>query len=203
MVIQTRYKKRGIINNGNTCHIACALQLIYHCLPGFVNWLFMQDTSENEVKRALVSIFLKLSLVESDTGLDASDFYALLKGWDGEYIDVNKEGDAVSMLWLILEKAGVDEAGEVCGLNGTILQTISTYSGMNGKLLKERVKERSFCLSPFPLSISIDDKEEDKQLLTLEHVLKSNLIIIPWEKLVPEPLRRLHSTKVKLALYPK
>ena len=166
---------RGVINEGNTCHISCALQLIYHCLPDLVS-SFLHDTSyieENDdrkdARQALAAVLVKLGLggnFESQS-LDAGRFYSSLEAWSCGRVTVDNQGDAITTLFLILKLMNVEDRAEECGLLGEYEHFMTTYS--NGKIIKERSKERGFQLRPFPLSIRARDGNIFRELPEILH----------------------------------
>ena len=165
---------RGIINNGSTCYIAAALQLLFHGLPSLVTWVLSpqfprtanSDLYWHELRRLLAKLHFGATTLDNNNGgpIDASSFYQVILNWNGDEISEEKEGDAVSILNLILRELvgaesnnnNLDENKEGTGalksIRGSYIQTIRTYDA-NSCEVETRSKERLFCGCPFPLTI--------------------------------------------------
>jgi len=126
-------KPRGIINNGSTCYIAAALQVLFHGLPSLVTWVLSpqfprtDDSSEqqqrqqqywHELRRILAKLYFGAAFDSPDAPVDASQFYqAMMLNWNGDngISEIDEEGDAVFILNLILRE--LENKHKTCLLN--------------------------------------------------------------------------------------
>jgi hypothetical protein len=192
---QARIHINGIKNTtGCTCYIASTINLLYHCIPKLRDALItllmktLDDTDDEEKCNnlngeefqnkdmefllQLSRLFLSLTENHADNVVDATDFYMTLRDWNNLPLNLYEQGDAASMMSLIISRISNVVQLEMlkshnniiqCGLleslqelEGTTVQTIIGDYIMPEKNKptnpRKRVQNPRIFRGPFPIT---------------------------------------------------
>lgn len=214
--------KRPINGIGNqtgcTCYIASSINLLFHCIPKLRDALInlslktldadegneedtnnldgQEETVDMEFLLQLSRLFLSLTDSYESSSIDATFFYQALRDWNDLPLNLNRQGDAASLLSLIISRianivqtkishgsnriiqSGLLEALQE--LEGSTVQTISgefiVLGGSNPTQRRTRMqkKPRTF-RGPYPVTVVGSN--------TLVDALAASTIL-------PQPVRR-------------